>query len=71
MELISTVWNHICRFQVMLGSGDLATEQWMRSTEAAYKDKFRGWVGFNVPISHRITAGWENSFTTVIIRNFL
>lgn len=41
----------------MLGSGDRATEEWMRSAEAAYKDNFRGWVGFNVPISHRITAG--------------
>lgn len=41
----------------MLGSGDLATEEWMRSAEATYKDKFRGWVGFNVSVSHRITAG--------------
>lgn len=42
---------------VMLGSGDPQYENWMRATEAIYKDKFRGWVGFNVPISHRITAG--------------
>ncbi|KAL9225411.1 hypothetical protein vseg_001340 [Gypsophila vaccaria] len=44
---------------VMLGSGDKGYESWMRATEVAYKDKFRGWVGFNVPISHRITAGCD------------
>lgn len=44
---------------VMLGSGDPQFEGWMRATELAYKDKFRGWVGFNVPISHRITAGCD------------
>jgi glycogen synthase len=42
----------------MLGSGDPAFEGWMRSTESSYKDKFRGWVGFSVPVSHRITAGY-------------
>ncbi|PON81260.1 Glycogen synthase [Trema orientale] len=46
-------------FQVMLGSGDPQYEDWMRATESAYKEKFRGWVGFNVPISHRITAGCD------------
>lgn len=45
-------------FQVMLGSGVPQYEDWMRATEFAYKDKFRGWVGFNVPISHKITAGY-------------
>ncbi|CAL1366369.1 unnamed protein product [Linum trigynum] len=44
---------------VMLGSGDKMYEGWMREAEAAHKDKFRGWVGFNVPISHRITAGCD------------
>ncbi|KAK4571186.1 hypothetical protein RGQ29_029847 [Quercus rubra] len=44
---------------VMLGSGDPQFEDWMRATESAYKDKFRGWVGFNVPISHMITAGCD------------
>lgn len=43
-------------FQVMLGSGNPEDEEWMRATESTYKEKFRGWVGFNVPISHRITA---------------
>lgn len=41
----------------MLGSGDVQCQDWMRLAEATYKDKFRGWVGFNVPVSHRITAG--------------
>lgn len=45
------------QFQVMLGSGDPGTEQWMKASESAHKDKFRGWVGFNVSVSHRITAG--------------
>lgn len=44
---------------VMLGSGDPRYEEWMKATEATYKNKFRGWVGFNVPISHRITAGCD------------
>ncbi|CAI0452455.1 unnamed protein product [Linum tenue] len=44
---------------VMLGSGDKMYEGWMREAEAAHKDKFRGWVGFNVPISHKITAGCD------------
>ncbi|EMS47550.1 Starch synthase 1, chloroplastic/amyloplastic [Triticum urartu] len=44
---------------VMLGSGDPVFEGWMRSTESSYKDKFRGWVGFSVPVSHRITAGCD------------
>ncbi|KAK9914479.1 hypothetical protein M0R45_038256 [Rubus argutus] len=44
---------------VMLGSGDIQCQDWMRIAEATYKDKFRGWVGFNVPVSHRITAGCD------------
>ncbi|KAL9163111.1 hypothetical protein ABFS82_06G020400 [Erythranthe guttata] len=44
---------------VMLGSGEKQYEDWMRQLEEVYKDKFRGWVGFNVPISHRITAGCD------------
>ncbi|XP_020533429.1 starch synthase 1, chloroplastic/amyloplastic isoform X3 [Jatropha curcas] len=44
---------------VMLGSGDRLYEEWMRVSESTYRDKFRGWVGFNVPISHRITAGCD------------
>lgn len=44
-------------FQVMLGSGSSIYEDWMRAAESSYRDKFRGWVGFNVPVSHRITAG--------------
>ncbi|XP_031382669.1 soluble starch synthase 1, chloroplastic/amyloplastic [Punica granatum] len=44
---------------VMLGSGDHQYENWMRLAESTYREKFRGWVGFNVPISHRITAGCD------------
>ncbi|KAL8148427.1 hypothetical protein AgCh_005698 [Apium graveolens] len=44
---------------VMLGSGEKQYEEWMRAAESSFKDKFRGWVGFNVPISHRITAGCD------------
>ncbi|XP_008783179.2 soluble starch synthase 1, chloroplastic/amyloplastic isoform X2 [Phoenix dactylifera] len=44
---------------IMLGSGDPDTEDWMRSAESTYREKFRGWVGFNVSISHRITAGCD------------
>ncbi|KAJ9539587.1 hypothetical protein OSB04_026093 [Centaurea solstitialis] len=44
---------------IMLGSGEKQYEEWMRASEAAFSDRFRGWVGFNVPISHRITAGCD------------
>ncbi|KAG6391547.1 hypothetical protein SASPL_149303 [Salvia splendens] len=44
---------------VMLGSGEKQYEDWMRQLESTFKDKYRGWVGFNVPISHRITAGCD------------
>ncbi|XP_028806647.1 starch synthase 1, chloroplastic/amyloplastic [Neltuma alba] len=44
---------------VMLGSGNPNYEDWMRATESTYRDKFRGWVGFNIPVSHRITAGCD------------
>ncbi|RVW88995.1 Starch synthase 1, chloroplastic/amyloplastic [Vitis vinifera] len=45
--------------KVMLGSGNPEDEEWMRVMESTYRDKFRGWVGFNVPISHRITASCD------------
>ncbi|KAL4204766.1 hypothetical protein AMTRI_Chr01g111450 [Amborella trichopoda] len=44
---------------IMLGSGDPDIEQWMRTAECNYRDKFRGWVGFSVPVSHRVTAGCD------------
>ncbi|KAK9145575.1 hypothetical protein Sjap_005478 [Stephania japonica] len=52
------IMQHDVQF-IMLGSGDPHMEDWMRATESMYRDKFRGWVGFNVPISHRITAGCD------------
>jgi starch synthase len=42
---------------VCLGTGDPHLEAGMRWLESAYPDKARGWVGFNVPMSHKITAG--------------
>lgn len=44
---------------VMLGSGDIGLENVLRSAEANYRDKARGWVGFNVDMAHRITAGCD------------
>jgi len=44
---------------VMLGSGRPDLEAFLKSTEAAHRDKFRGWVGFSVAVSHRITAGCD------------
>lgn len=44
---------------VMLGSGDSEMEKWMKWAETQYKEKFRGWVGFSVPVAHRITAGCD------------
>ena len=42
---------------VMLGSGQWDLQQFMKTTEAQHRDKFRGWVGFSNGVSHRITAG--------------
>lgn len=58
MMAIPELLQHDIQF-VMLGSGDRRTENWMRSTESNYKEKFRGWVGFSIPVSHRITAGCD------------
>lgn len=57
VKIFPSMIHWINLFQVMLGSGERQYEDWMRVTEAHYRDKYRGWVGFNVPISHRITAG--------------
>lgn len=43
----------------MLGSGSASLENDMRAAEARFPDHFRGWVGFSVPVSHRITAGCD------------
>ncbi|XP_076943488.1 soluble starch synthase 1, chloroplastic/amyloplastic-like [Bidens hawaiensis] len=44
---------------VMLGSGERQYEEWMRASEAAFRNKYRGWVGFSIPIAHQITAGCD------------
>ena len=41
---------------VMLGSGDPGLEDGMREMEHRFKGRAVGWVGFSVPVSHRITA---------------
>lgn len=49
-----------CMLQVvMLGSGVPEFEQRMRQEEQERPDHFRGWVGFSVPVSHRIMAGCD------------
>ena len=42
---------------VMLGAGRWDLQDFLKWAEAHHRDKFRGWVGFNVGVSHRITAG--------------
>ena len=55
-ESISEMMNEDVQV-IMLGSGLPELEQFMQWAEGTYSDKFRGWVGFNVAMSHRITAG--------------
>eukprot|EP00899_Mesostigma_viride_P014030 jgi/Mesvir1/22628/Mv14066-RA.1 len=42
---------------VMLGTGEGQLEDMLRWAESAHRDKARGWVGFSVPMSHRMIAG--------------
>jgi starch synthase len=42
---------------VCLGTGDSNLENGLRWLKDMYHDQARGWVGFNVPFSHRLTAG--------------
>ncbi|PAN08030.1 hypothetical protein PAHAL_1G381200 [Panicum hallii] len=42
---------------VMLGTGRPDLEDLLRRCEAEHSDKVRAWVGFSVPMAHRITAG--------------
>ena len=44
---------------VMLGSGSAKYEAAMRAAEAAHRPSFRGWVGFSVPVAHRIVAACD------------
>ncbi|KAG2500469.1 hypothetical protein HYH03_002036 [Edaphochlamys debaryana] len=41
---------------VCLGSGNKDLEDGLRWLEGEFRDRARGWVGFNVPLSHRLTA---------------
>ncbi|KAK9809081.1 hypothetical protein WJX72_009092 [[Myrmecia] bisecta] len=47
-----------CQF-VMLGSGDAKYEAQMREHEEHFKANYRGWVGFSIPVAHRIIAGCD------------
>ncbi|XP_062222037.1 soluble starch synthase 2-2, chloroplastic/amyloplastic-like [Phragmites australis] len=42
---------------VMLGTGRPDLEDMLRRCEAEHNGKVRAWVGFSVPMAHRITAG--------------
>ncbi|KAK8455183.1 hypothetical protein SEVIR_4G099100v4 [Setaria viridis] len=42
---------------VMLGAGRGDLERMLQHLERMHQDKVRGWVGFSVPMAHRITAG--------------
>ncbi|KAG2610631.1 hypothetical protein PVAP13_4KG202700 [Panicum virgatum] len=42
---------------VMLGAGRADLERMLQQLERAHHDRVRGWVGFSVPMAHRITAG--------------
>ena len=55
-EAVTKSW---CAFvqTVMLGSGMDEYESAMRGLEAAHPAHFRGWVGFSIPVAHRIVAG--------------
>ncbi|KAG2432682.1 hypothetical protein HYH02_006667 [Chlamydomonas schloesseri] len=41
---------------VCLGSGNKDLEDGLRWLEGEFRDRARGWVGFNVPFSHKLTA---------------
>ncbi|KAJ1258710.1 hypothetical protein BS78_10G096500 [Paspalum vaginatum] len=42
---------------VMLGTGRADLERMLQHFEREHHSKVRGWVGFSVPMAHRITAG--------------
>ena len=39
---------------IMLGTGRQELEEFLRASESSHKDKVRGWVGFSVPIAHKV-----------------
>jgi starch synthase len=44
---------------VMLGSGVEEFESAMREAERQHPNHFRGWVGFSIPVAHRMIAGCD------------
>lgn len=57
LEAITPWLLHLDVQLVLLGSGDPRLEHYLRSTEASWPEKARGWVGFNEALAHRIEAG--------------
>ena len=57
-ESIDRLMSQDCQL-VMLGSGRWDMESFLKWAEGAHRTKFRGWVGFSVPVAHRITAGCD------------
>ena len=55
-DALGALMNEDCQV-IMLGSGLTELEGWMKWAEGQYPDRFRGWVGFSIPMAHRITAG--------------
>ena len=55
-DALGALMNEDCQV-IMLGSGLTELEEWMKWAEGQYPDRFRGWVGFSIPMAHRITAG--------------
>mmetsp|Transcript_28797 Transcript_28797/g.73405 ORF Transcript_28797/g.73405 Transcript_28797/m.73405 type:complete len:610 (-) Transcript_28797:1027-2856(-) len=56
LEAVGGMLRHENMQLVCLGTGDKGLEDGMRWLEGEFRDKARGWVGFNVPLSHRLTA---------------
>ena len=57
METVGGSATRCCLQLVMLGSGHPPYEAAMREQEERHPHHFRGWVGFSIPVAHRIVAG--------------
>lgn len=50
----------------MLGSGHPQYEAAMRQREEDHPQHFRGWVGFSIPVAHRIVAGVQEVLLPIV-----
>ncbi len=57
VETVGGSATRCCLQLVMLGSGHPPYEAAMREQEERHPHHFRGWVGFSIPVAHRIVAG--------------